>query len=139
MTSIAQVFNERGEGIVVRGAQARISKEDRTPHLTEGDSAELLIQALQRYRDEHRNMPARVVLHKSSYFTPEELAGFHGGLEQERVTMADMLSIRRSFIRLFRTGQYPVLRGTHMPLGPDRHLLYTRGSVPFFETYPGLC
>jgi len=25
-----------------------------------------------------------------------------------------------------------------MSLGPDRHLLYTRGSVPFFETYPGL-
>ena len=86
----------------------------------------------------HTNMPARVVLHKSSYFTPEDTAGFKAALQQERVAMADMLSIRTSSIRLFRPGQYPVLRGTHMSLGPNRHLLYTRGSVPFFETYPGL-
>ena len=138
MTSIAQVFNERGEGIVVRGGQARLSKRDRTPHLTSEDSATILVQALQRYRDEHKNMPARVVLHKSSYFSPDEVDGFRGALQQERVAMADMLSLRPSHIRLFRKGQYPVLRGTHMPLGPTTHLLYTRGSVPFFETYPGM-
>lgn len=138
MTSIAQVFNERGEGIVVRGGQARLSKEDRTPHLSAEDSARILVQALQRYRQEHGNMPARVVLHKSSYFIPDELDGFRSALQQERVGMADMLSLRRSHIRLFRKGQYPVLRGTHLPLGARKHLLYTRGSVPFFETYPGL-
>jgi len=137
MTSIAQVFNERGEGVVVRGAQARISKKDRTPHLTEEDSAAVLVQALQRYRDEHKNMPARVVLHKSSYFTAEEIAGVQAALQQGGVRMADMLSIRRSSIRLFRSGRYPVLRGTHIRLDEKRHLLYTRGSVPFFETYPG--
>jgi hypothetical protein len=138
MTSIAQVFNERGEGIVVRGGQARVSKEDRTPHLSGEDSAAILIQALKRYRDEHGNTPARVVLHKSSYYTPEELSGFDMALKQERIEMADMLSMRRSSIRLFRAGQYPVLRGMHMPLDENRHLLYTRGSIPFFETYPGL-
>ncbi|NOZ22236.1 MAG: hypothetical protein GXP25_14245 [Planctomycetes bacterium] len=138
MTSIAQVFNERGEGIVVRGGQARLSKKDRTPHLTAEDSAKILVQALQRYRAEHGNMPARVVLHKSSYFVPDELDGFRSALQQERVGMADMLSLRPSHIRLFRMGQYPVLRGTHLPLGPTTHLLYTRGSVPFFETYPGM-
>jgi argonaute-like protein implicated in RNA metabolism and viral defense len=137
-TSIAQIFNARGEGIVVRGAQAQISKEDRTPHLSENDSAAILVQTLQRYREEHGNLPARVVLHKSSYFTPEEIAGFRTALEQERVSMGDMLSIRSSAVRLFRLGQYPVLRGTHMALDESRHLLYTRGSVPFFETYPGL-
>lgn len=138
LTSIAQIFNERGEGIVVRGGQAQLSKKDRTPHLNEADSASILIQALQRYRNEHKTMPARVVLHKSSYFTPEEQSGFRKGLEQERVSMVDMLSIRKSPIRLFRTGAYPVLRGTHMPLDGNKHLLYTRGSVPFYETYPGL-
>jgi len=83
-------------------------------------------------------MPARVVLHKSSYFTKEEIEGFCTGLKQEHISMADMLSIRKSSIRLFRTKAYPVLRGTHMQLDGNKHLLYTRGSVPFFETYPGL-
>jgi len=138
MTSVAQVFNERGEGIVIRGGQARLSKDDRTPHLNEEDSAGILAQALGRYHNEHGTMPARVVLHKSSYFTPEELAGFRAALSGEKVGMADMVSIRRSSIRLLRAGSYPVLRGTHMCLDESRHLLYTRGSVPFFETYPGL-
>jgi len=138
MTSIAQIFNDRGEGVIVRGGQARLSKKDRTPHLSEEDSAAIIIRVLQLYHDEHKNTPARVVLHKSSYFTPEEQAGFRAGLEQERISMVDMLSIRKSSIRLFRMGAYPVLRGTHMPLDGNKHLLYTRGSVPFFETYPGL-
>lgn len=138
MTSIAQIFNERGEGVVVRGGQARLSKEDRTPHLTKGDSASIIIQALKKYRDEHKNSPARVVIHKSSYFTDEEKSGFSEGLEQERISMVDMISIRKSNIRLFREGEYPVLRGTHLQISEQKHLLFTRGSVPFFETYPGL-
>jgi len=137
-TSIAQIFNERGEGVVVRGGQAQQSKRDRTPHLNNEDSAKILVQAIQRYRDEHKNMPARVVLHKSSYFTEEEIEGFCIAIKQERISMVDMLSIRTSSIRLFRMGAYPVLRGTHMKLDGNKHLLYTRGSVPFFETYPGL-
>ena len=30
-TSIAQIFNELGDGIIIRGAQAQITKEDRQP------------------------------------------------------------------------------------------------------------
>jgi hypothetical protein len=138
MTSIAQVFNERGEGIVVRGGQARISKTDRTPHLSEDDSAKILVDALTRYRQEHKTVPARVVIHKSSYFSDEELTGFQSAVEQERVEYADLISIRRAGIRLFRTAAYPVLRGTYLELDASKQILYTRGSVPFFETYPGL-
>jgi len=138
LTSIAQIFGERGEGIVVRGGQAQISKTDRTPHLSADHSAAILLHALQLYRDEHKTLPARIVLHKSSYFTQEELDGFRSALDQERIALADMLSIRTSSIRFFRTASYPTLRGTHWCLGANSHLLYTRGSVPFFETYPGL-
>jgi hypothetical protein len=31
-TSIAQVFNERGEGVVIRGSVATVSKDDLQPH-----------------------------------------------------------------------------------------------------------
>lgn len=138
MTSIAQVFNQRGQGIVVRGGQARQSKDDRTPHLVEDDAAKILVDALSRYRDEHKNLPARVVLHKTSAFDAAEVAGFRSAIRQERIAMADMVSLRPSSIRLLRDGAYPVLRGSHVSLGSSAHLLYTRGSVPFYETYPGL-
>ena len=40
--------------------------------------------------------------------------------------------------KLFRYGSYPPQRGTLWSLERERHILYTRGSVPFYETYPGL-
>ena len=46
LTSVAQVFNERGEGVVVRGGHASISKEDRQAHLPENHAHELLKNAL---------------------------------------------------------------------------------------------
>jgi len=63
-TSMAQVFNELGEGVVVRGGAAALSKEDRQPHLGKVDCEELLRNALARYREVHKNLPARVVVHK---------------------------------------------------------------------------
>src|SRR5690606_22888823 len=33
-TSIAQIFNEHGKGVILRGEEIELSKNDRTPHLT---------------------------------------------------------------------------------------------------------
>ena len=46
--------------------------------------------------------------------------------------------IRKSSVRLFRTGQYSPLRGTFLELDARRSLLYTRGSIPFYQMYPGM-
>jgi hypothetical protein len=40
-------------------------------------------------------------------------------------------------VSLFREGNYPPLRGSFVQLGRDG-LLYTRGSVPYYRTYPGM-
>lgn len=137
MTSTAQVFNQRGEGVIVRGGAARVSKEDRQPHLSLTDSRRLLHQALDRYREVHRNSPARVVLHKTSPFDADEVDGFAEAADQHRVSLYDFVSVGESHTRLFRTGPYPPLRGTLLHLDDKKHALYTRGSVDFFETYPG--
>jgi hypothetical protein len=91
-----------------------------------------------RYRKEHGHLPARLVIHKSSLFTPEELAGFRAGIEHLGISSSDLLSLRRANAKLFRLGSYPPQRGTLWSLERERHILYTRGSVPFYETYPGL-
>ena len=137
-TSLAQIFNERGDGIIIRGGQASISKEDKRPHLSEEAAHDLLFQALESYRKEHWTLPARVVIHKSSAFTAEERAGFQAAIEEQRVASLDMLWLSESFTRLFRTGAYPPLRGTFLSLDDYSHVLYTRGSVDFFSTYPGM-
>jgi hypothetical protein len=139
LTSMAQIFDERGDGIVVRGAPIRLPKDDRTPHLEEEDAKRLLSQALAHYRREHENAPARVVLHKTSRFNAAEREGFTAALEEERVSRVDFVSISDFHApRLFRTGLYPVMRGSMASLSDREHLLYTRGSVDFFRTYPGM-
>lgn len=129
-TAVAQVFNERGDGVVVRGGTAKISKSDLQPHLSETDCRKLLTDALTEYRRVHGHQPARVVLHKSSDYSREEIAGFHKAADEREIDFVELLWIqRRGAPHLFRTGQLPPLRGTTVQLDPRTMLLYTRGSI----------
>lgn len=138
LTSVAQVFNERGEGVIVKGGEARLDKDDRQPHLSAENANAILKKAIQTYRNEHRTFPARVVVHKTSKITNSEADGFRSAAEEERVDTIDLLSVRRSFSRLLRQGTYPPLRGTLLEMDERTGLLYLRGSVNFYESYPGL-
>jgi hypothetical protein len=138
-TAVAQVFNERGDGVVVRGGTAKISKTDRRPHLTEADARKLLNDALAEYRRTHGHQPARVVLHKTSQFSDAEITGFQAAADDRDIDFLELLWIqRRGAPHLFRTGQLPPLRGTSLQLDDRSLLLYTRGSIPYFRTYPGM-
>lgn len=137
LTSVAQVFNERGEGVVVRGGAATVSKEDLQPHLPEQHAHDLLEDALTNYWDVHKTLPARVVMHKSSRFDTNEEHGFEAALKEKGIATHDFLWVSGSASRLYRAGQYPPLRGTLLTLDENEMVLYTRGSVGFFETYPG--
>jgi len=138
LTSVAQVFNERGEGVIVKGAQAQVSKDDRQPHLSEDDTRLLLNNAVRVYRREHRTSPARLVVHKTSKMTEGEMLGFRAAAAEHQIDVVELVSVRRSLTRLFRAGTYPPLRGTFLKIQESMGLLYLRGSVQFFRTYPGM-
>jgi hypothetical protein len=138
LTSVAQVFNQRGEGVVVRGGAAIISKDDRQAHLSEQHACDLLREALARYWEVHKTFPARVVIHKSSRFDTNEEKGFGEALKEKGIATHDLLWISSSATKLYRAGKYPPLRGTLLTLDDREMVLYTRGSVDFFETYPGM-
>jgi len=138
LASIAQIFDERGEGLVVLGGRARIDSEDRSPHLTGEDMAALLADTLDAYQREHRTLPARLVVHKTSVFDEAELDGARSVMDSYGVQTLDLISIRRSEIRLFRDAIYPVLRGTTLTFDQSSGIVYLRGSVPQFRVYPGM-
>jgi hypothetical protein len=98
---------------------------------------ELLQKALQSYQREHRHYPARLVLHKTSKFTQDELDGLTEALSEKDIEQYDFVNLDGSFMRLFRVGIYPPLRGTWLELEDNLCLLYTCGSVPYYETYQG--
>jgi hypothetical protein len=117
----------------------KVSKKDRTPRLDAESASALLREALSRYRATHQNFPARIVIHKTSSFSEQELAGFHAAAAEHSISTADYLSLDEdSGQRLFRYGAYPPLRGTFLSIDDTRQLLYTRGSVDFYATYPGM-
>ena len=138
MTSMAQVYDERGEGVIVRGKPVQLKKDDPVPHLSSEDAFSLIVHALKEYRKEHRHAPARLVIHKSSNFNAAELSGFNRAVEDQGLDSADFLVVEKASTRLFREGSYPPLRGTMLSLDDRNHLLYTRGSVPYYATFPGL-
>lgn len=137
LTSVAQVFDERGEGLIVQGGNARLDKDDRTPHLTEEDARVLLATGLATYRREHKTMPARVLVHKTSYFDEAEVQGCRAAATEEHVEYLDLVSVRRAGVRLVRNGQAPVLRGTTLAFDSESGVVYLKGTVPYFRTYPG--
>ncbi len=137
-TSTAQMFDERGEGLILRGGRMVESEEDRRPHLTDEDAYSLLRDSLGVFRAQHGHLPARVVLHKTSRFDRNELEGFHKAIDERDIDYADFVWIQKSMTRLYRMGAYPPLRGSLLRFDRDQALLYTRGSVEFFRTYPGM-
>lgn len=138
LTSVAQVFNERGEGLIVQGGNARIDRRDRTPHLTAEDARTLLAGGLATYRREHRTVPARVLVHKTSYFDDAEIEGCRQAGRDEHVEILDLVSVKRAGVRLLRAATAPVLRGTALSLGDRAGLVYLKGTVPYFRVYPGM-
>jgi hypothetical protein len=138
-TTVAQVFNQRGEGVVVRGGPAPQTKDDRQPHLSADDASALLVAALKAYRREHHAYPARVVLHKTSAFNDAEIAGFNDAADQLNIEHLELLWIcNDDELRLFRTQEHATLRGTLVRLDDARYSLFTRGTVNFYRTYPGM-
>jgi hypothetical protein len=92
-TSLAQIFDELGNGVILRGSPVAISKEDRQPHLTEEQAAELLNKALNEYEEALKNLPARVVIHKSSKYNQAEIEGFRSVCQTLRISIVDFVTV----------------------------------------------
>jgi hypothetical protein len=137
MTSVAQVFDERGEGLIVQGGSASYDKDDRSPHLSRDDAQQLLADGLATYRREHKTMPARLVMHKTSSFNTEEEEGFTRAAQDEKLEVLDLVTVRRSGARVLRAGNSPMVRGTAMLFDETSGIVYLKGTVPFFQVYPG--
>ena len=137
-TSVAQIFNENGKGVILRGTPVSEDKDDRIPHLTYEQSYSLLKDALSKYKFATGIMPGRIVLHKTSKYYEDELDGFEKALQELQISEYDIVTVMETDIRFFRNGLYPPVRGALFTLEENRYILYTRGSVHQYETYPGM-
>jgi hypothetical protein len=134
--SVAQAFNEYGDGMVLRGQdfQWDTQAQGRSPHLDRDQARTLIDLVLKQYKEIMKSLPQRVVVHKSSRFWPAEEEGFQDALSN--VPLYDLVAIRpTNRIRLLREGRYPPLRGTAFTVDDVRYL-YTTGFIPALKAYP---
>ena len=137
-TSAAQMFDERGRGFILKGKRAHTESRGRHPYMTQDDARQLIADALTAYRNHHKHFPARVIVLKTSQFREEEADGIFEALDEAGAELRDLVWVQESYsVKVFRDGNYPVMRGTFVEL--DRKgLLYTNGSIPYYGTYPGI-
>jgi hypothetical protein len=136
-TSLAQIFDELGNGVILRGTEVVDDKIDRIPHLTANQAFDLLSKALEEYHFAMGNYPGRLVVHKSSNYKVDEIDGFRQATESVRINTTDFVTVLDTEFRLLRDGSYPPYRGTCVELDKTSTLLFTRGSVRYYKTYPG--
>jgi len=137
-TSMAQTFTASGDGYVLRGNSFEWpdSEHAKSPHLDRKSGAAIMCDVLELYRSHHRgSLPNRVVVHKSSRYWEEELAGFRDACKY--LPQKDFIALGNRKIQFYRFGDYPPVRGTYIKFSEKDLLLYTVGYVPFLRTYPG--
>lgn len=83
-------------------------------------------------------MPGRVVLHKTSKYYEDKVDGFVHAMLDLGITEYDIVIVMETDLRCFRNNLYPPVRGSMLSLTEQRHILYTRGSIHQYQTYPGM-
>jgi len=136
-TSVTQIFNEHGNGVILRGIPVKESKIDKQPHLTEQQAFDLIHDSLTEYYEAVKIFPQRLVIHKSSNYSEDEIEGFQRVAREMKINSIDLVTIMPTKFRLYREKDYPPYRGTMFSLDKQRHFLYTRGFVDYYGTYPG--
>lgn len=133
--SLAQVFSGHGEGLVMKGGKA-IKEPKKSPYMNRETAQCLTHDALNLYSVHHPGAKARrLVVHKTSPFLADEIAGIKAAAGDMTVDLVSLTS--GSDIRFLRSGTHPPLRGSYIKLSDSETLLFTVGYIPEFRQYPG--
>lgn len=135
--SIAQVYMRTGESQVIRGKPFEWDEEQqrRNVQLTAPQMAEVIRDSIEIFSRQRNRNPRRLVVHKSTRFSDEELEGCELG--SRGVDELDIIHIRGTGFRAYHEKyDYPVVRGTTIS-DTDELMLFSSGYVPALATYPG--
>jgi hypothetical protein len=138
-TCCSQVFDPDGTGFEFVAYDAREFVQDvkKNPYLSYYEMQSVLSRSLRIYQHGHfGRVPEKVTIHKNTEFKEEEALGaldsFREGTEIELVQIVKDVSwqgVRFSATASAHPDNYPVARGTYLPLDTDEALLWTQGSV----------
>jgi len=133
----AQMFLDEGDGIVFRGANGPWKTDDFEYHLQTDAAHSLIAEVLDTYRARHGSPPRELFIHGRTNFNDEEWAAFIAAAPPETNVIGVRIKGTDGEVKLFRDGDYPVLRGTAIILDDRNAYLWTNGYAPQLDTYIG--
>jgi hypothetical protein len=133
----AQMFLSEGDGVVFRGANGPWKTGDFEYHLQPGAAKDLIGKVLDTYRDQYDKAPSELFIHGQTSFNNEEWSAFEAAVPPETNVVGVRIRTTGGETKLFRDGDYPVLRGTALLLDDRNAYLWTNGYVPQLDTYIG--
>jgi hypothetical protein len=133
----AQMFLNEGDGVVFRGANGPWRTGDREFHLKPEAAKNLMRLVIDTYTEQHGSPPRELFIHGQTTFNNEEWAGFVAAAPSETNLVGVRIRSTSGETKLFRDGDYPVLRGTALCLDDKTAYLWTSGYLPQLDTYIG--
>lgn len=133
----AQMFLNEGDGVVFRGANGPWQTSKYEYHL-DGDAARnLLGTVIETYTETHSKPPKELFIHGQTNFNNEEWNAFCEAAPPGTNVIGVRIRTTQGEAKLFRDGDYPVIRGTALRLDDRNAYLWTSGYVPQLDTYIG--
>ena len=134
----AQMFLDSGDGMVFRGRVGPYyNPTTHEYHLSKEQAKEILHKALQAF-DSINDTPAKqIFIHGKTFFNDEEWSGFVEAAEG----IGSIIGVRirpETTFKLFRNGNYPIMRGTAYLQDERRAYLWTKGFIPRIQSVLGL-
>lgn len=133
----AQMFLSEGDGVVFRGANGPWKTGDYEYHLSATAAEDLLGTVIEAYQDLHSEPPKELFIHGQASFNDEEWSAFCRAAPKGTNVVGVRIRSTNGDAKLFRDGDYPVIRGTALHLNELNAYLWTSGYVPQLDTYIG--
>jgi hypothetical protein len=134
----AQMFLDTGDGIVFKGEFGPwYSPEQKQCHLDRGSATRLLAGALETYRDQGGEKLTEIFLHSRSTIDKEEFEGYRAACPPGVEIVGVRVRTDHRGVKLFRLGDWPVLRGTFWRINDRSAYLWASGFKPSLLTYDG--
>lgn len=131
------MFLSEGDGVVFRGTDGPWKTGDHEYHLKRDAAKKLITTVLETYAEKHDGPPKELFIHGQTSFNDEEWEGFREATPTGTNIVGVRIKTTGGETKLFRDGDYPVLRGTALVLDDRNAYLWTNGYVPQLDTYIG--
>lgn len=133
----AQMFLSEGDGLVFRGANGPWRTPNKEFHLSATEAKKLISTVVETFHEKHKAYPTELFIHGRSGFNDEEWNAFAEATPSETNLVGIRIKTTSGEVKLFRDGDYPVIRGTAMLLDECNAYLWTNGFLPRLDTYIG--